>query len=490
MQPLLAQQVPQASPDLSQGAVIGIIVVAAVVLVLIFLPLLFSRILRTVESGEIRLVSMRGNVRIYKGPGKSMEFPLFTTGTTIPSKAINIDLDIADQTADVDRTGQPRPIKVRVLASAIVSVGDTNDMVRTAANRFFAKTEGEQTSTLTDLLTSTGRRAINLLHHDELFNAKAFFSSEGSPEPSTTPARPASTSLLPSPEEDDRLAVIIKSACSSELQDLGLVFNSLNIKSVQSDVAEARRRQSAVEAKANADIVQADQERRAREAQLAAEQAVNDKQRDLEQRRAQNAAVIAQAEAEKQAALESLREAELKATLLAQAGADAQKMKIDAEAQAEAEAIRLRTVAEAQAEAIRQINAAIHEGGDAYLALKQLEILPQIAPVIGNALAQARLINIASDGKGAAGGAADQITGVIQTVLAAQLVNTSLRTDAPAAAPAASSPVPAPKAQPQRVSEPAPQPPKAQAAPTVTPPPPAAPDSPTPPSTFQFPKPK
>src|SRR5438105_1645305 len=89
-------------------------------------------------------------------------------------------------------------------------------------------------------------------------------------------------------EEDDRLAIIIKSACSRELQDLGLVFNSLNIKEVQSEVADARRRQSAVEAKANADIVQADQERRAKEAQLGAEQAVNDKQRDLDQRKAQN----------------------------------------------------------------------------------------------------------------------------------------------------------------------------------------------------------
>ncbi|PMW05440.1 hypothetical protein C1X40_34135, partial [Pseudomonas sp. GW456-11-11-14-TSB2] len=87
--------------------------------------------------------------------------------------------------------------------------------------------------------------------------------------------------------------------------DLGLAFNSLNIKSVQSEVADARRRQSAAEAKANADIVQADQERRAKEAQLAAEQAVNDKQRDLEERRAENAAVIANAEAKKQNALEA-----------------------------------------------------------------------------------------------------------------------------------------------------------------------------------------
>jgi flotillin len=401
-------------------------------LVAIVLPLLISRFLRSVDAGTIRLVSLlKGATSIYRGPGKSFEVPLFTTGTTIPSKAINIDLDIADQTADIDRSGQPRPIKVRVLASAIVSVGDTNEMIKTAANKFFSKPEFEQTSTLTDLLTSTGRRAINLLHHDELFNAKIGYpitTDAVSPvEQSNLPARAQAATLQSvSSEDDDRLAIIIKSACSRELQDLGLVFNSLNIKEVQSEVAEARRRQSAVEAKANADIVTADQERRAREAQLAAEQAINDKQRDLDQRKAQNAAAVAEAEAGKQIALGTLREAELKATQIAQAVADAERVKVQAGAQAEAEAIRLRTVASAQAQAIREVNAAIKEGGDAYLRLRQLEMIPQIAPVIANALAQAKMITISSDGRSAAGGTADTISNVIQTVLAAQLVNNTL----------------------------------------------------------------
>jgi flotillin len=403
-------------------------IVIGVFLVCIIVPLLVSTVLRTVEAGTIRLVSwLSGSTKTYRGPGKSLEVPLFTTGTTIPSKAINIDLDIADQTADIDRTGQPRPIKVRVLASAIVSVGDTNEMIKTAANKFFSKPDFEQTSTLTDLLTSTGRRAINLLHHDELFNAKI-----GYPVTSDTPAGNLPVVVAPAPlvnissEDDDRLAIIIKSACSRELQDLGLVFNSLNIKEVQSEVAEARRRQSAVEAKANADIVTADQERRAREAQLGAEQAINDKQRDLDQRKAQNAASVAAAEAEKQTVLGTLREAELRATQIAQANADAERVKVQAEAQAEAESIRIRKVASAQAEAIREVNAAIQEGGEAYLKLRQLEMIPTVAPVIANALAQARMINISSDGKSAAGGTADQITSVIQTVLAAQLVNNSL----------------------------------------------------------------
>ena len=392
--------------------VIAIVIVAVV----LFIPILITRFLRTVEAGTIRLVSwLGGTTRIYKGPGKAFEIPLITTGTTIPAKVINIDLDIADQTADVGPNGQPRPIKVRVLASAIVSVGDSNESIKTAANRFFAMPVETQTNTLTDLLTSTGRRAINLLHHDELFNAKG-------PTAAVTPDLAAALAN----DDDDRLAIIIKSSCSRELQDLGLLFNSLNIKSVQSEVAEARRRQSAVEANANADIVQADQERRAKEAQLAAEQAVNDKERDLAERMAQNAAVIAEAEAKKQDSLRGLREAELRATQIAQATADSERMKINAAATADAEAIKLRTVASAQAEAIREVNKAVAEGGNAYLLLKQLEMLPELVPHIANALAQAKIVTISSDGKSAANGTTDQITSVIQTVLAAQLVSSNV----------------------------------------------------------------
>jgi flotillin len=408
-----------------------IIIVVLVILAVILVPVIFSRFLTTVDAGTIRLVSrFGGNTSIYKGPGKAIEIPLLTTSTSIPSKAINIDLDIADQTADIDRNGTPKPIKVRVLASAIVSVGDSNEMITTAANKFFSKPQQEQTATLSDLLTSTGRRAVNLLNHDELFSSKGQRDVTALVATSSEVARTVAAVPV---EEDDRLALIIKGACSRELQDLGLVFNSLNIKEVQSEVAEARRRQSAVEAKANADIVAADQERRAREAQLGAEQAINDKQRDLEQRRAQNAATVAEAEATKQTALAVQREAELKATQIAQANADAARVRIQAEAAADAEAVKVRTLGLAQADAIRAVNDAIRQGGDAYLALKQLELLPQIVPSIAEALANAKLINIsgAGDGRGASGAATDQITGVIQTLLATQLVSGQLRLDAP-----------------------------------------------------------
>jgi len=417
-------------------------VIGAVILgVLVVIPLIVSTFLRDVAAGEIRLVSwIHGATVTYRGPGKSKEIPLLTTGTTLSSKVINVDLDITDQTADLDQGGTPRPIKVRVLASAIVSVGDTDVLIKTAANRFFSKSDGDQLSTLTDLLSSSGRRAINLLTHDQLFSAKTAGRADLPTTALPVPASPGpGTDLIPaggSEDEDDPLAVIIRKACSRELTDLGLIFNSLNIKVVQSEVADARRRQSAAEAQANADIVSAQQGRRAKEAQLDAERAISDKQRELEQTKASNAALIAQATAKMQEALGVQREAELDATQIAQAKADAEKVRLGAGAAADAEAIRITKIAEAQAESIKKVNEAIKAGGESYFRYRQIEMLPQIAPAIADALAQAKLVTVSGgEGGGAAGTATANITGVIQTVLAAQLVSKGLSADPDAGTP-------------------------------------------------------
>ena len=409
-------------------------VVIAVVLGIVFvgMPLIVAGFLRNVEAGTIRLVSwLHGGTVIYRGPGKSKEIPLLITGTTISSKVINVDLDITDQTADVDDTGTARPIKVRVLASAIVCVGDTDTLIKTAANRFFSKSEADQISTLTDLLSSSGRRAINLLTHDQLFSAKAAPPQRallaGGGAAALTKPNPVPVAIVAAADgviddEDDPLAVIIRKACSRELTDLGLIFNSLNIKVVQSEVAEARRRQSAAEAQANAEIVAANQSRRAKEAQLDAERAISDKQRELEQTKAGNAALVAQAEAKRQEAMGVQREAELDATQIAQAKADAARVRIEAEANADAEAIRIRRIAEATAESIQKVNQAIAAGGESYFRYRQIELLPQIAPVIADALSDARMVTIAGGSNGAPETTTNNIANVIQTVLAAQLV--------------------------------------------------------------------
>ena len=412
------------------------LVVAGAVIVAVFLvlPVIVASFLRNVEAGTIRLVSwLAGGTVIYRGPGKSKEIPLLTTGTTISSKVINVDLDITDQTADLDEGGTPQPIKVRVLASAIVSVGDTDVLIKTAANRFFAKPEADQVNTLTDLLSSSARRAINLLTHDQLFSART--------APRIGSGGGATTALVAAPpralivsegganmdtleDDDDPLAVIIRKACSRELTDLGLIFNSLNIKVVQSEVADARRRMSAAEAQATADIVQAQQARRAKEATIEAERIISDRQRELEQTKAGNAALIAQAEAKRQEAMGVQRIAELEATQIAQARADAERVTITAQANADAEAIRIRVVASAQAESIEKVNKAIAAGGESYFRYRQIEMLPIIAPQIAAALAEARLITVSGgENGGAANGTANQITSVIQTILAAQLVS-------------------------------------------------------------------
>jgi flotillin len=69
------------------------------------------------------------------------------------------------------------------------------------------------------------------------------------------------------------------------------------------------------------------------------------------------------------------------------------------------------------------VNESIREGGESYFRYKQIELLPQIAPAVAEALAEAKLVTIASDGRGAPDAAANNIMGVIQTVLAAQLVS-------------------------------------------------------------------
>ena len=78
----------------------GMLIVGVVAFVFVVIPAVVAKFLRNVEAGEIRLVSwLAGSTLIYRGPGKSKEIPLLTTGTTISSKVINVDLDITEAKA-------------------------------------------------------------------------------------------------------------------------------------------------------------------------------------------------------------------------------------------------------------------------------------------------------------------------------------------------------------------------------------------------------
>ena len=404
-----------------------IIAGAAVLAVLVLTSFIITTFLKSVDAGEILLASRGRNLKIYRGPSKALIVPVITQVRVIPAQAINVDIEITDQTADVDANGRSAPVKVTVRASAIVSVGEDEAMVNTAANKFFSKSGGEQLSTLTDVLSSAGRRAINLLKHDQLFNARS------GPAPSALAA-------IPSRSEDDELAVIIKDACSRELMDLGLSFNSLNIKAVLSEVAEARRRESAARAKADADVVQAQEEQRARIAQLEAAQKINDQEKALNMQIASNGASIAKAEAEKQAAVRGQREAELGANQLTQARADADQNVIQQEAEGRAQAARIRAIAQAEAEAIRMKALALAEAGGAYLDLKKLELAPELTAQVALALQNSQFVNFGTSGGGSGDHSAlstgsDDVLRVVQTLMAAQVVSGGLGNGRPAPAP-------------------------------------------------------
>lgn len=403
-----------------------IIAGSVVVAVLLLTTVIITTFLKSVDAGEILLASRGRSLRIFRGPCKALIVPMITQSRVIPAQAINVDIEITDQTADIDATGRPAPVKVTVRASAIVSVGEDEAMVNTAANKFFSKSGGEQLSTLTDVLSSAGRRAINLLKHDQLFNAR---SNAGATAVATALALAGgggatSAELAISRSEDDELAVIIKDACSRELLDLGLSFNSLNIKAVLSEVAEARRRESAARAKADADVVQAQEEQRARIAQLEAAQKINDQERALNMQIASNGASIAKAEAEKQAFVRQQREAELGANQITQARADAEQNVIAQEAEGRAQGSRIRAIAEAESEAIRMKAQALSEAGEAYLDLKRLEMAPALTREIAAALANGQFVNFGGggEGHGAASTGSDDVLRVVQTLMAAQIV--------------------------------------------------------------------
>jgi flotillin len=140
-----------------------------------------------------------------------------------------------------------------------------------------------------------------------------------------------------------------------------------------------------------------------------------------------NAVLIAEAEAKRQDALAGQKESELKATQIAQERADSEAVQIAAQAQAKAEAIRITTVATAQAEGIRRVTEAVRDGGEQYLRYRQIEMLPDIAPAIAQALAQAKLVTVHNGREigDAASSTTDSIPNVIRTVLAAQIVTRS-----------------------------------------------------------------
>jgi flotillin len=381
---------------------IGLSIVAVVAGGVVALWLVAFAVLRDVPSGQIRLVTwFQGRTRIYRGPAKSRELPVLSTGMTIPSMPINSALDLVDQTFDA--------VEVRASVTALVSVGDPDAMVEAAAQSFFTKGAVEQTETLRDLLSSSGARALNLLRHDQLFAA--------------VPAEDATIAE----REGHPLAVMIRHVASRELADVGLVLRSLYVKSISSALVDAKRREVEAAARASADIAVVQQARRAREAQLESERALSDREREVEQARSDNAGLIAQAKTRQQ---------------VIEAEANAQRVRAEAEAAQEAlrgaqfglaldEALRITKIAAAQADGFRKVNDTIREGGDSYFRYRLIEMLPKLTPVIAQALANANLVSSNGDGTQAPV-MTNGVTEVIQSALAGQLAMVEHFPDSPA----------------------------------------------------------
>ena len=72
------------------------------------------------------------------------------------------------------------------------------------------------------------------------------------------------------------------------------------------------------------------------------------------------------------------------------------------------------------------MNQAIQAGGESYFRYRQIEMLPQIVPAIAQALAKAKMVTISSGETGAAETTTNNISNVIQTVLATQLISQGL----------------------------------------------------------------
>ncbi len=380
---------------------IGLGVVAVVGGGLLVLWLVAFAVLRDVPPGQIRLVTwFFGRTRVHRGPAKSKEFPVLSTGMTIPSRPINAALDLADQTFDA--------VAVRASVTALISVGDPDAMAETAARSFFAKEPAEQAETLRDLLSSSGARALNLLRHDQLFAAV-----------------PAEDSTL-AEREGHPLAVMVRHVAAREFADLGLVLRSLYVKSISSGLVEAKRREVEAEAQASADIAVALHARRAREAQLESERAISDRERELEQARSDNAGLVAQAKARQQTI---------------EAEANAHRVRTEAEAAQEAlrgaqfglaldEALRITKIAAAQADGFRKVNDTIREGGDSYFRYRLIEMLPKLTPAIAQALANANLVATNGDSTDPPL-VTNGVTEVIQSALAGQLAMVEQLSDAP-----------------------------------------------------------
>ena len=366
--------------------------------VVVVVPLIVASFLRNVDAGTIRLVSwLAGGTVTYRGPGKSKEIPLLTTGTTISSKVINIDLDITDQTADIDENGTPRPIKVRVLASAIVSVGDSRCVDQDGGEPLLLE-ERRRSAEHAD------RSALQLRSsRHEPAHARSALLGQGHARRSARSAAGASPDVLPvraapialTRGGSDRARGRGRSARRDHPQG---VLARAHRSRTHLQFAEHQGRAVGSRRGASSSVGG----RSAGERGHRGGEPVAPREGSAARRRACDLRQAARARADEGVERRAHRAGRGEAT-----GSDRphahRRARCDADRAGEAPTRRAcvsaprrrRTpkrfafaeIADATAESIQKVNQAIQAGGESYFRYRQIEMLPQIAPVIADALA-------------------------------------------------------------------------------------------------------
>jgi uncharacterized membrane protein YqiK len=394
---------------------IGVGIVFAIVVALVFLAVLFRAMWRVAEPNEALVISGIHHRQPAESLGESLGFKIVTGRGTLVIPGVQVvrklSLDLNEADLDVDCvTRQGIPVKIR--AVAIYKVGDDFASIANAARRFLDQ-QDRMDARMTNVLAGHLRAIVGSLTVEELIR------------------------------ERDKLTDATRTACAHEMEKLGLVIDSLQIQEIADPTGYIQNlaRPHAVEVLKAARMAQADADRAATETEQNAEalKAAATRESKIKQSgyqaeidraaaTAKMAGPLAEAEARQNVVVEETKIAELQAqlkeqellvtirrpadaaayekTTVARAQRDADIASAEARArqvelQAEAEAKRTRVVATAEAEHVRVQAIAQAEAtrsiGEAEAAAAQAKGLAEGEAVRARGLAEAQAIAARAD---------------------------------------------------------------------------------------------
>jgi flotillin len=262
-------------------------------------------------------------------------------------------------------------IRMSVEAAAVFKVGDDDQSIADAARRFGDQQDYMQ-SLVGQVMAGHLRSIVGALTVEEIISGR------------------------------DRLARQVKDSCARELQQLGLVLDSLQIKGISDDagyiealaqphVAVARRDARIAAAQAEQAAAEQEQLSQARQADVArqveVQKACYQAEIDRAQAQAAQAGPLAQAQASHQVIAAETGRAELQAVLTAR------QLASTVHAHADAEAYKIRTLAQADRDAMSWRAQGLGRGNQALLAANQIvDQLPALVAAAAQGLADSNLV--------------------------------------------------------------------------------------------------